>query len=108
MKLHELKAPAAGAFATNIKKLSANMSLSDLKDALRRSSGLDDKLVKKVCFASSFRRHNDKVVGGVLSTTLEIPNLGMVDVEFKLKHGVVVVSKLAMGAKPEEEADAAK
>jgi hypothetical protein len=109
MKLHELKKPAgAGAFATNLKKLSANMSLGDVKDALRRSKGLDEKLVKQLSFASSFRRHDDKVSGGALTTTLEVPNVGMLNVKFELDHGVIVVTSLSKQKPKEEDPNAAK
>jgi hypothetical protein len=112
MKLHELK--AAGAFTTSMKKMAANLSLGDIKEALRNSDTkkFDAELVKKVAFASSFRRHEDNIAGDTMSCTLEIPNVGMVAIIFKMKGGQVTVASLEAAPEPkapkEEKPDAAK
>ena len=108
MKLHELKAPSTGAFTKSMTKMDGNLSLGDIKAALRASDTkkFDPKLVKKVGFASSFRRHENKVAGDTMTCMLEFPNVGMVSFVFKMKSGQVTVT--SMTAEKTEEDDAAK
>lgn len=109
MKLHELKAPSTGAFTKSIMKMDSNLSLGDIKAALRASDTkkFDSELIKKVGFASSFRRHENKVAGDTMTCTLEFPNIGMVSFVFKMKSGQVTITSMT-AEKPKEEDDAAK
>jgi hypothetical protein len=104
MKLAELKAAATGAFTVDFKKMADNLSLGDVKDALRASktAKFDAKLVKALSFASSFRRSNADATAKTMSCTLELPTGLKMDIAFAMLNGEPIVTSLT--ATPDDTA----
>lgn len=104
MKLAELK--NVGAFNGSLQKLKDNMSLGDVKEALRNSpitKAIDKDLRKQLSFASSYRRTNVELKGQTLSCQFELGQGQLMDVVFKMNHGQVIVASLTAPVQPEAE-----
>lgn len=108
MKLAEIK--NVGAFTKSLQKMMDNMSLGDVKNALRasKSKSIDKDCAKELAFASSYRRHNAELQGSTLACTLELGQGQKMDIVFKMSHGTIVVASLQRSAEASKEDDAAK